>query len=735
MTPITAAKRPLDMTVDPWVEMLALLARHYGLATSPEAASVALQFTDGRPLEDVLGEAAREMGLQARMAAGAQNFKRWSLPVILELTGGRAALLKHVAGAEAVVVYSGAEGLATPVKTSDLAREVTGRLLVARPDNYKADARVDEFTRPYRKSWFWSVVLRHWPRYGEVFLASLVINVLGLAATVFSMQVFDRVVPAQSEATLWVLLAGVAIAALFGFLLKIARTRLSDRIGKASDLAFSSFFFGRALRIRNDARPKSTGAMIAQLREIEQVRELLTSVTVSALADLPFVMLFMVVLWYIGGPAVWVLVAALPLLLVPGLLVQPYLARLSRTGIRESGIRNAILVEAIECVEDIKMLRAERRFQNQWDKCNDVAANVGLRQRFVAALLVGWTQEIQTLVYIGVIAVGVYQVLAGNMTTGALIGASILASRTIAPLAMLATLFSRWQQAKVAREGLDNLLQKPTDRPERGTLLHRPVLRGHYQLRDVAFQYSKEAKAPALRVQSLEIRAGERVAILGRVGAGKSTLLQLMAGMAIPQNGQILLDGTDLELIDPSDVRRDIGLLGQQSRLFYGTLRDNLLMGQPNASDEQVLAALQVSGASALVQGHAQGLDAMLSEGGQGLSGGQRQALLLARTILRNPRIVLLDEPTASFDDGLEMQFVRAFNAWSPGRTVVISTHRYALLNCVDRIVVVEGGQVVLDGPKQQVLERLNAAAVTSAPAPAGSEPSRARVSPVAVVK
>ena len=699
-------------TLRSWTEMLARLAGHYGIATSPETAAAALAWGHARPMEDIVCEAAREAGLEPRVVTGPTSLKRWSLPVLVELKEGRVAMLLRLSGAQAIVVYSGSAGLESSVALVELEAQASGRVLLARPDIRRMDARVEEFTQRHQWDWFWSTVLQQWPAYSKVFLASLLVNILGLAATLFSMQVFDRVVPAQSEATLWALLVGVIIALAFELLLKLARTQLSDRAAKNVDLALSSFFFGRALRIRNDARPKSTGSFIAQLREIEQVRELMTSVTINALADLPFVLLFLGVLYYLGGATVWVLLAAVMLLLVPGIMIQPYMAKLSRTGLREAGIRNAVLVEAIECVEDIKLLQAEPRFQMQWDKCNAVAANVGMRQRLMSALLVGWTQELQSLVYVCVIVAGVYQVFRGDMSIGTLVGVSILASRTIAPLAMLATIFSRWQQAKVAREGLDNLLKKPTDKPERGAMLHRPVLRGNYEIRDVVVKYSEDAKAPALRVDRLQIGAGERVGIIGRVGAGKSTLLQLLSGMVMPHQGHVLLDGTSLELIEPADVRRDVGVATQHSRLFFGTLRENLLMGQPHVSDEQLLAVLETSGAQAVVQGHPKGLDGMLGEGGNGLSGGQRQALILARTLLRNPNVILLDEPTASFDDGSELQFVRAFNRWSAGKTVVISTHRSALFSCVDRLIVLEGGRVALDGPKHLVLDRLKAATV-----------------------
>jgi ATP-binding cassette subfamily C protein LapB len=708
---------PKEQSYAPWLEAMLFVARHFRLDVSEERVQVALAWRKDKSLEERLRAMARDMGLSFRVEKLSPGvLDPWRLPVVAEFTGGQAGVIESIDSRGRIGVrLSGEQGLLQAIPADELIQRVQ-RIFCVRPEVSVPDMRVDEYIKPYREDWFWSLLLRDWRRYGDVMLASLVANVLALAAMTFSMQVYDRVIPAQSEPTLWVLFSGVVIAICFEFSMRLARTRISDMIGKRADLRISDRVFGHALRIRADAQSKSTGSFISQLRELEQVREMITSSTLGAMADLPFFLLFLVVLWYVGGVMALVPLVVLPLLVVPGILAQKPLAKLSREGMRESSIRNAMLVEAVQGLQDIKLLRAEARFQNQWNHLNETAASISMRQRFLTGMLVTWAQELQSLVYTLVILVGCFAVMKGDMTTGALIGMSILSSRMIAPLAQISGIMARWQQAKVARQGLDELMKRPVDQPEHAKMLHRPVIAGHYDLRDVSFSYSHEDKRAALQVRKLQIRAGERIAILGRNGAGKSTLLQLLSGLQTPQKGDVLLDSLKMSLIDPYDVRRDIAYLPQNANLFFGSLRDNLTMGKPHASDDELVEALKLSGATGFLHSLPNGLDHLVLEGGRGLSGGQRQLILLARTLLRSPRVVLLDEPSASLDEVSEQHLVNVLIPWLEGRTLVVATHRPALLRWVDRIVVVDNGQVVLDDTRDAVLDKLRRPAQGEAP-------------------
>jgi ATP-binding cassette subfamily C protein LapB len=692
-----------------WLDAMLVVARHYGVNASQEGVRVALNWEQSESPDQLLGQMARQTGLALRFGKISKiHFDSWQLPLVVELDDGAVCVIKSSDGNGLLgVLLSGDQGLETELPVAQV-RERATRVVILRPLQAVPDARVDDYIQPYKPQWFWTIALKEWRRYGDVMLASLFANLLALAGMTFSMQIYDRVVPSQSAPTLWVLFGGVMLAITFEFALRLARTHVSDVVGKRADLRISDVVFGHALRIRNDARSKSTGSFIAQLRELEQVRELLTSSTVSALADLPFFLLFLVVLWAIGGQLVLVALAAVPLLVIPGILIQRPLARLSSEGMRESALRNAMLVEAVQGLEDIKLLRAETRFQNQWNHVNQISAQVGMKQRFLVGALLTWTQEVQSIVYALVLLCGSLLVMKGDMTTGALVGTSILASRMISPLAQLSGIFARWQQAKVARKGLNELMSKPVDQPEHARLVHRPALQGDYVMENVQFQYAKDARTAAIRVPRLQIRAGEKVAVLGRNGAGKSTLLQMLAGLHAPQQGRITLDGTELGHIDPADVRRDMSLLTQNATLFHGTIRDNLIMGAPLTTDEALLNVLRMTGALGFVESRSKGLDELILEGGLGLSGGQRQALLLARTILCDAQIVLLDEPTASFDDGSEQHIIAGLRTWLGPRTLVIATHRMPILSLVDRIIVIDGGQVVMDGSKEKVLGALS---------------------------
>lgn len=691
----------------PWLQAVLSIAKHYRIEPSAERIRLQLDWNPNQNIDDILNLIARQVGLSLRKTDfSAEVINPWRLPVLVEFQDGQVGVIDKVdAEGNLSIQFSGDQGLSQTLASDTLAEHVR-HVYILRPEKSVPDARVDEYVKPYEDNWFWSIVLRDWKRYIDVMFASLMANILALATILFSMNVYDRVIPAQSVPTLWVLAGGVLIAAIFEFSLRVARIYLSDIIGKRADLRISDRVYGHALRIKNSERSKSAGTFISQIRELEGVRELVTSTTISAIADLPFFLLFLGVFWVIGGNLFWVMLIVVPLMIIPGILAQKPLAKLANEGMREGAIRNAMLVESVQGIEDIKLLRAEARFQNQWNHMNEVSADIAMRQRKIVGVMTAWTQKIQGLTFAIVVLVGCFAVMDGEMTTGALVACSILSSRMLAPISQIAGVLGRLQQAKVAKQGLDELMKKPVDQPEHSHLIHRPVLNGHYELSGVSFKYGEDDPKPTLMVPKLEIKAGEKIAILGRNGAGKSTLLQLFSGMQTPNQGKIKLDGVELGLIDPADVRRDMGLLNQNAHLFFGTVRENLTLGAPLANDDDILQALRITGALAFVQEKKEGLDHLILEGGVGFSGGQKQALLLARLLLRQPNILLLDEPTAAIDDVSEKQLIDHLKMWLGYRTLVVATHRRAVLELVDRIIVVNDGKIVMDGPRDQILNQ-----------------------------
>ena len=705
------------LSIDVWISAMGRVAEFFGKPADPLYLRQQMRWFEHQPLRRQLDRLSGLMGLQVGMVSWSQvRWRQEVLPAVVTLKQGGIAVLENLHD-DGTVDYWLSDGgdLLRSMELATMLEQSTGPVFLVGVAPRGRDQRIDQFVQPHRKHWFWENFRGSGRKIAEISLASIIGNVLALAGILFSMQVYDRVIPAQSFPTLWVLFFGVVLAAGLEYIIRLMRTLVSDLMGKRIDLKVSSLFFVRAMNIKNDDRPKSTGSFISQLREIDQVRELLTSTTVSAAADMPFVLLFLGIMFFIGGPLVIIPLLAIPLIVIPGILIQWPMAKLAKEGMRESALRNAVLVETIEGIEDIKALQAEAYFQRQWEQTHEVSAAVGMKQRLWGARLTGWASTVQQLTYGGMLVFGVYLVLSGDITTGTLVACSMLSSRTIAPLMQLTMVFSRWQHAKSAMHGLDELLKKPIDRPADAELSHCPTLSGHFNVRNLQYTYDKENAPNVLGIGQLEIKPGERVAILGKVGAGKSTLLKLLSGQASPSQGKILIDGVDMTKVEPADIRRQLGYLSQDSRLFFGTLRQNLMLGYPHASDQEMLQALRISGALSMVQADASSLDKVINEGGRGLSGGQRQMVMLSRLVLRNPQVVLLDEPTASMDEALEEYVIRQLHTWLVGRTLIVVTHRPALLKLVDRIVVMDNGRVVADGPRDKIL----ATAASNTPVPA----------------
>lgn len=693
-----------------WIECLRHLALHYRMAHSLETVRLTAAADRAKTEEERIRHIARSLGLRVRfMDPRGAELSHWQLPAALWLASGDVVVVTAVSkDGIANVMVAGDEGLAQPIPVADLLKQAE-RIVLARPARSVPDARVDTYIKPYREDWLRRIIMKDWRSYGAVLVASMIANSLGLAGIIFSMQIYDRVIPAESFNTLYVLFSGVVLCIVFDFVMRRTRMSIIDIVGKRADLEMSDAVFGHALRVRNDARPSSTGSYISQLRDLEQVREMLTSTAVATFSDMPFFLLFLGIFWMIAGELVFIPFLALILLVTPGLLLQRKLRAHANEAMRESSLRNAMLVETVQGLEDIKMMQAEQRFQQQWNHYTAVTGAAQIRLRGLTNSLGVWTQNVQTGVYALTVFAGAPMVINGDITTGSLVGASILGSRMLAPMSQLSQLLGRLQQAKIAKHGLDQIMQMPVDQPEDEQRIEIARVAGRYVMRNASFRYAP-GLSPALQVSDLKIEPGERIAVLGKNGAGKSTLLQAMSGLIAPHEGEVLLDDLALQHIDPADVRRDVGLLTQNSRLFHGSLRDNVTMGAPAANAEQIQTVLEMVGADSFIRKLPKGLEYAIQEGGIGLSGGQKQAILLARLILRDPAVVLLDEPTAAMDDTTERHFIEGFARWSAGKTVVIATHRMRALDLVSRVIVVEGGKIVLDDNREAALATLTGA-------------------------
>ncbi|MDF5875011.1 type I secretion system permease/ATPase [Pseudomonas aeruginosa] len=638
------------------------------------------ELVDGMPLEHgrlplhLVARALRRADITAQVTRQPlRRIDRYLLPALLLLDDGRALVLVGNDGEHAEVLVPQSDGGSQRMPLAELEALYSGTAVFASAATARTGgsattpAPCPNTGSSARSSG--SGVLRRGHRRGVGG------NVLAVASALFAMQVYDRVVPNAAFDTLWILASGVALAIVLDGVLRIMRGHLLNVLGKRLDLQLSTLLFSRVLSTRVAAKPASMGAFSTQVREFESVREFFTSSSAALISDLPFVAIFLLIIAVIGGHVVWVPLVACVLMILPGLLTQRLLGHLSRQNLREGAMKNGVLLEAFEHLETVKATRAEGRCLHQWETLTGELAGTAMKTHTLASTLSYSASIVQQLCYVGVVVFGVYRISEGAMTVGGLVACSILASRAIAPLSQAAGILGRWQHTKVAMEGLDQLMSAEQERPQGKRFVHKERLQGHYRLEGVRLAHGDSP--PVVDVQALNIRAGERVALLGGNGAGKSTLLRLLSGLLDAQAGRLLLDDVSLTQIDPADRQRGIGYLPQDVALFHGSLRDNLNLENAALGDEELLETLDGVGLGAFVRGHPLGLD-MPIQGNASLSGGQRQAVGLARVLLQDPPILLLDEPTAAFDQGSEKQVIDYLQQWLGKRTLVITTHKKA---------------------------------------------------------
>ncbi len=562
--------------------------------------------------------------------------------------------------------------------------------------------------------WFWRNLSNEWREYANVGIAAIFINVLTLASPLFVMNVYDRVVPNQATETLWALTFGVMIAFAFDIALRLVRGYLVDYAGARADTRLSSLIYHTALAMKLSAKPRSAGGFASQVREFDSLRDFMTSATLVSLIDLPFALIFIAVMIWIGGAVAWAPLLAFPVVVAIGLILQVPMMKLQRATQATNVHKYGTLVESFEGLETIKANTAEPQLHARYDAAVKESAEIGLKSRVYASVALNISMFVQQTVSVAIVVIGYFEIVAGHLTTGGLIACTILGGRALGALAQVAGLMARLQQARTALQSLEMVMSLPPEREPGKTYLKPQQLRGEIEFSGVGFAYPGQ-KQVVLEKLSLKVGAGEKVAILGRVGSGKSTLLKLAGGFHAPAAGHISIDGLDIAQFDPTDLRQSLGYLTQDTTLFLGTLRDNLRLGRPDLPDEALLEALRLAEMGRFVARHPAGLDLPIGERGEGLSGGQRQAVALARMFLREPRLVLMDEPSSAMDHATELSFINNLRAWLGSRTLVLVTHKPSMLVLVDRIVLIDNGKVVADGPKETVLAALNKGQITVA--------------------
>lgn len=697
-------------TDDRLVVCLLILARLHGLPASEFAVTAGLPLREGRLMPSEFDRAARRIGLRSRVVRRPlAGLDALVTPAVLLLEDDRACVLLEAAGdTTARIVNPDNPEAEVRVERAALERLYSGYAILASPV-HRYDARTEDVPHRARPGhWFWGTLAGSWRIYRDVMLASVLINLFAIVGPLFVMNVYDRVVPNQAIETLWVLAIGVIAVYGFDFILRGLRGRFIDLAGSKADVELSARIFERVLGLRLDARPVSAGAFANNLREFEGIRDFYASLTLTAFVDVPFAFLFLLVIWAIGGSLVLVPVAAIPLLLLYGLFVQPRLRHAAEQGMRAAAQKNAALVEALVEAETVKALGVAGRVQRQLEASVAEGARWGTQARAWALSATNLATLLQQLVSVGVVVLGVYLIADGMLSMGALIAAVILSGRAVMPLAQIAALLTRFYQARTALQALNEVMQMPVDRAEGTVFVTRPVIHGSVEFDHVTFRYPGQ-EVPALNDASLSIGAGERVAVIGRVGSGKTTINRLIAGLYHAQQGAVRIDGVDIRQLDPGDLRHSIAYVSQESQLLFGSIRDNLTMGISHADDEQIVRAAELAGVTAFVNRHPLGFDMPVGEHGGMLSGGQRQAVALARALVQDAPVLLLDEPTGSMDNSSEEHVKQALGQVLDGKTLVLITHRASLLELVDRVIVIDAGAVVADGPKAQVLDALRA--------------------------
>lgn len=718
---------------DPLLQALAWLTRHHGKPRSPESLRA------GVPLEGVLTpdgaiRVMREAGYNAGLLRkGIDDINGLLLPAVLLLGGGDACVLVRrlddpatvAAGAcRYEVVFPGPEAAAVPATTAELEPEYSGFMLAVSPLESAQGPRAESpllkmGDQGLSSHWLWGTLKRFTPYYRASMLAALLSNVLMLVSGLVTSVIYDKVIPHQAMVTLWTLAVGAAVALLFDLFARQLRSHLIDLAGRKADLIIGAKLYRQTLGVRMEHKPASAGSYAHYLAQVEMVREFFTGATLSALSDLPFLIIFIGMTFVIGGPLGWVLVLAVPIIMGMSWAMQGAMRRAMRTNMQETADLHGTLVESLEGLEDLKTSGAEGRFLRRYEHTTAIVAETALTSRALSSWSMNLSATLQQAVNLIILVWGVYLIHDGQITAGALIGSVMFASRAVAPLGSLVSLATRYQGAQAAMLSLNQMMNAPVERDGSRNYVPLGTVTGKVGLHDVGFSYpaaatshghpSADAASPkVLRNVTMRLEAGERVAILGRIGSGKSTILRMLGGLYQPTEGMVEVDGIDLRQVDPAEYRARVGFVSQEPRLFLGTLRDNVLMGRAHLDASRLVEVAKLTGLDRVVSSHPMGWDLPVGEMGQLLSGGQRQLVALARALVTRPQILLMDEPTSSMDAQSEMAFLRQLRDAAGTATLVVVTHRPAVLELVQRIAVVDGGRVVMDGPRDQVLAALS---------------------------
>jgi len=698
-----------DTHDDPLLDCLIQLAKLYGRPATRTGLSSGLPLLQNRLTVELFSRAADRAGLSSRVLhRPIEKITSLQLPIVLLLKDRRACVLVAVedGGRQLRILLPETGTGEKTVARAELEDIYTGYSIFVRPKFRLEQEEVDKIRLSSKRGWFWGTLFESWRIYRDVFVASFLINVFGLVSPFFVLNVYDRVIPNAAFETLWVLAIGISVIYVFAVIMRFLRAYFIDEAGKKANLKMSAILFQKVLNLRMEVRPQSVGSFSKNLQEFESIRDFITSVSITALIDMPFVVLALLVVWYLGGQIVFVHIAAMVLLMVYALIIQIPLQKAVENSFKASSQKNAILIEGLVGLESIKMLGAESQIQRAWEEAVSYITKWSNRARLLSSSMNFFSFFVNSMLVVVVVVVGVYMISEGNLTQGGLIALVIVSRQTIAPMSQVANLATRYHRARAALKSLNEIMKLPVERPEGKTFLHRTHIRGEIEVKNLEFAYPKQT-VKTLNNISLKIKSGEKVGIIGPIGSGKTTFGKLLLGLFEPLAGMVSMDGTDIRQIDPAELRQSIGYVSQDITLFRGTVRDNITMGAHDVDDSTILRVAELSGVSEFVKKHALGFDMEVGEMGRGLSGGQRQCVALARAMLYDPPVLVLDEPTSNMDSRTEVLLRDNLSRVIENKTVILITHRASLLAMVDRLIVIDNGIIVADGPKTSVLEAL----------------------------
>lgn len=691
----------------PLVECLSVISGLLGRPVSSATLRAGMPQKDNVVTASAMVRAAEHIGITAKTVHRPKlgSLTQLVLPCILLLHGNNACVMLDADDDNARVIIPGQGREPVEIPLDQLAEEYTGYAIFTRVTP-KLDNRVKKLQLLKSKQWFWHTIFRFWPIYRHVIGASVMTNIIIVASPLFVMNVYDRVIPNSAMETLWALALGIVIAYVFDFLLKNLRSYFVDVAGRSADVLLGSRIMNHLMNARLDHMPESAGAVANNIREFESLREFFSSSTLVALIDLPFLLLFIGVVYYIGGPLAYPIFIAVPVVILVGLFLQVPFQHIIENSYKESTQKHALLFEIVNGLETIKTSLAEGRIQARWENVVGMSAKSNSRAKTMANISLTFSMLVAQLVSVAVVILGVYRISEGHLSVGGLIACNILSGRAMAPLSAVAGLLTRFQQSRMALNALNMLMEMPTERPDDMESFYYGPITPSLKFSDVAFKYPNTDRT-VLHSLNINIRAGEKVGIIGRTGAGKSTFGKLCVGLYQPAEGNVKVGNIDLRQMDMADLRHKVGYVSQDSLLFYGTLKENIAFGLPDADDQSILHAARIAGVTRFVKDHPAGFGMMVGERGSSLSGGQRQAVAIARAILPDPEILILDEPSSNMDNQSEFKLKERLAPYIKDKTLIVITHRFSMLDLVDRLVVMDNGTIAADGPKKAVLEAL----------------------------